>query len=289
MFQTQHIAPEQHDTNRPQDDRRDNCPSVRWGFTLIELLVVIAIISILATILLPSLSMARELAKRTACMNSIRNLGIGISGYTTENQDRLPNSSPNSYSSAYWPVASMVGVAEMLDLLVANIPQYSNGTYQGVYVGSSAGNYISEDIFICPGGYVNPGVMRFGNKIDGFTTTGVIGCSYDLVTMPTPYPGTWWLNCWTEIPREFSTVDSNPTFPAKHASDIILTESASFNPRNGQWRGNHISANGSSGTPDDLESDSGSNSLYNDGHVEWHGKDNYKVRVNWPGYYTRYY
>jgi len=110
------------------------CPS-RAGFTLIELLVVITIVSILAALLLPTLSKARETARGITCMNNLRQIYLGLDAYMNDHNGYLAgyNCAAPSYwfNYHYWTYYTCASAGHGGAYLDGGNPMYSYSDYIG--------------------------------------------------------------------------------------------------------------------------------------------------------------
>jgi prepilin-type N-terminal cleavage/methylation domain-containing protein len=150
------------------------------GFTLIELLVVIAIIAILASLLLPVLSAAKEKGYRAQCINNFKQLAVAIQTYADDHGDQLPG-----------PVWQ--GFYENYDDMDYKRLSY----YIAIYIGLPAPQLTAQDNMLarCPSAArhwtsapANTPPMATGMPLSYIASIQVTNINSGLVTRPFGYP-----------------------------------------------------------------------------------------------------
>jgi prepilin-type N-terminal cleavage/methylation domain-containing protein len=221
------------------------------GFTLIELLVVIAIIAILAAMLLPVLSQAREKARQAVCISNIHQITIGTMLYSGD-FDGYPPCSYQGSPSLSWFGWNGYGSVSLLSLKTSTYPLADMMVEPA---------YVTPDVMKCPtrARYVGKWVPTIGCSFDTryykqkFQNPEGVGCALFSSYIIKPLRWEDWVSHRTENPFK------HPYRVGKIANRVLVME----------WPFKNSPGYGPSGYPDMLTHSNGISVSYEDGSAEF--------------------
>ncbi len=138
--------------------------AARRGFTAIELLVVISIIGLLISLLLPAVNAARESARRSACQNNLKQIGLALASYGgvfstfptdvtdfSHNQSNVPaGNGPPPYCSALTRLLPFLEQTNLFNAINYDLEAYASNGTGGVNLANLTCSQQQLAVFLCP-------------------------------------------------------------------------------------------------------------------------------------------